>query len=314
MKPELEKQLLRRLARVSAARGLWSLVWSYSLILGALALYVLRPNALTFAVAFVIVGTRQHALAILMHEAAHFLLLPNRNWNDRVSDWLCAAPLMLSTAAYRQIHFAHHKHTWTEQDPDLLLASRFPVTKRSLLRKVSRDLLGIVGLKRQIGLARAFGGLSLTGKGLEGKRLATVGATLLKNQYRFLVFNGVVCVALTALGRPEAYVLLWLLPSLTLFSLMLRLRSIAEHAAIDDPNDELKHTRTTLAPAWVRFFVAPHNVGYHLEHHLYQFVPQYHLPTLHRALFASGALDGAEVSHGYRSVWRKATSAQQDTP
>ncbi len=310
----LPKETLRELSKVSAIRGLASVGLSLGLIAGALTFYVLAPGPLSFLVAFVVVGTRQHALAILMHEAAHYLLLPNRKWNDRVSDWLCAAPLMLTTAAYRSIHFAHHKHTWTDQDPDLPLANRFPVTKRSMLRKVLRDLSGSVGLKRHVGLARAFGGLSVKGSGLEGKSVWAFTKTLLSNQYRYVLMNLILLSVFAAVGRVEAYFLLWLLPSLTLFSLMLRLRSIAEHAAIDDPEDELRNTRTTLSPLWARALIAPHNVGYHLEHHLYQFVPQYRLPALHRALKEQGELDGAEISDGYLAVWKKATSATRDTP
>jgi fatty acid desaturase len=44
-----------------------------------------------------------------------------------------------------------------------------------------------------------------------------------------------------------------------------------------------------------RFFLFPHHVGYHIEHHLYPAVPHYHLPALHAALMAHGILEGAEV-------------------
>ena len=72
---------------------------------------------------------RHLALAILMHEAAHGLLLRNKPWNDRIGQWLTAYPTMADTLLYRRAHFQHHKHTWTEQDPDLGLATALPVSR-----------------------------------------------------------------------------------------------------------------------------------------------------------------------------------------
>jgi fatty acid desaturase len=44
-----------------------------------------------------------------------------------------------------------------------------------------------------------------------------------------------------------------------------------------------------------RFFLLPHHVNYHLEHHLCVAVPHYRLPALHQLLQEKGALEGAEV-------------------
>ncbi len=48
-----------------------------------------------------------------------------------------------------------------------------------------------------------------------------------------------------------------------------------------------------------QFFLNPHHVGYHLEHHLYPGVPHYHLPGLHAALAATGRFGGALVERRY---------------
>jgi fatty acid desaturase len=111
-------------------------------------------------------------------------------------------------------------------------------------------------------------------------------------------------------GIPEAYLLVWWLPALTGYQVVLRLRSIAEHACVPDPSDPLRRTRTTLAPAWLRFFLAPHHVNYHLEHHLFMTVPHYNLPRAHRLLRELGVLDRAEVAPSYARVLRVATNAQ----
>jgi fatty acid desaturase len=87
-----------------------------------------------------------------------------------------------------------------------------------------------------------------------------------------------------------------------------RIRSIAEHALVPDPNDPLNDTRTTLASWWERLFIAPNCVNYHLEHHLLMTVPHYRLPEMHALLRERGVLDRACVVQGYLGVLRNAAS------
>ena len=88
-----------------------------------------------------------------------------------------------------------------------------------------------------------------------------------------------------------------------------RLRQIGEHAAVPngqslDPRD---HTRTILTQWWERLLIAPHQIGYHLEHHLLPSVPIYRLPTLHKMLVDNGYLASDLVITGYPSLIRRVT-------
>jgi len=306
--PLLCREDLRSLGRLSPLRGLGSLAWTWGWIAACLAAYVAWPGPLTFAAGWVVVSGRHLALAILMHEGAHRLLLRDRRWNDVVARWLTAYPIMLSLDAYRAVHLQHHKATWTDADPDIDLARPFPITRRSLLRKILRDLGGRTGYQRYRVIARLSAGLPPHGRGLGGVPLGRALLGFARVQKGFLLTNAAILAAVTAAGRPEAFLLLWWLPALTGYSLVLRLRSIAEHAVVSDPADPLRQTRTTLAPGWVRFLVAPHHVGYHLEHHLFMFVPHYNLPRAHRLLGAAGVLARAEIARGYGEVLARATS------
>ncbi len=308
----IEKEKLKELGRVQSWRGLAAIAWSWGWIAASMALYCWRPSVLTFAVGWLVVSGRHLGIAILMHEGAHRLLLKSSKYNDIVGRWLTAYPLMLSMDVYRQIHVQHHKNTWTDADPDRSLATPFPITKRSMWRKVFRDLSGRTGYRRYVMIARLSAGLSPKGNGLGGVPLHTVAATFVKNQKGFLITNGVMLGALTAAGHPEAFFLLWWLPALTGYSFVMRLRSIAEHAVVGDTEDELRQTRTTLAPFWLRFLIAPHHVNYHLEHHLYMYVPHYNLPKVHRLLGEAGVLDRAEVATSYWQVLKLATSKSKE--
>ncbi len=59
-----------------------------------------------------------------------------------------------------------------------------------------------------------------------------------------------------------------------------------------------------------RFFLFPHHVNYHLEHHLYPAVPHYKLPRLHRLLMAKNALLDAEV-RDLAETWTQVFAARR---
>jgi fatty acid desaturase len=122
-----------------------------------------------------------------------------------------------------------------------------------------------------------------------------------------VITNLVLLALLTAAGYPALY-LLWVVAWFTTYSLVMRIRSIAEHAMVPDPGNELKNTRTTIARWWERLLIAPNRVNFHLEHHLLMTVPHYNLPRLHRMLKSRGVLDDACVVTGYRSVLELAAS------
>src|SRR5262249_32282126 len=124
-----------------------------------------------------------------------------------------------------------------------------------------------------------------------------------RNLRGVLVTNLVVLAALTAVRRPELY-LLWVAAWFTTHHLVVRLRSIADHAMIPASNDPLRNTRTTLTRWWERLLIAPNYVNYHLEHHLVMTVPHYNLPRMHRLLREREVLSSACVEHGYFRVLR----------
>ena len=79
------------------------------------------------------------------------------------------------------------------------------------------------------------------------------------------------------------FLVLWIVPSLTVLGAIFRIRSIAEHLVTEN-TCELNASRTVYPTLLERLLLAPCNVNYHLEHHLFPSVPFYNLPALHRAL------------------------------
>jgi fatty acid desaturase len=296
----LSRDDVRALLELRDWKSWLSIVANLGLVAAAFALVAWWPNPLTVVVALFVIGARQLGLAILMHEAAHRTLLRNRRLNDWVGNWLCAYPVWSDLRPYRPYHLEHHAKTWTADDPDLGLANPFPISRASLRRKIWRDLSGQTGWKRfRATLARDLG----RSRG-RVRRNFDAGIEAL---HGVVVTNAMLLAILTLAGFPALY-LLWVGAWLTTYSLVMRIRSIAEHAMIPDPSSELNNTRTTLARWWERLLIAPNYVNFHLEHHLLMAVPHYNLPRMHRLLRDRGVLADACVARGYRDVLALAAS------
>ena len=282
-------------------RGLAMVAHAWFTIIAAVALVAVWPNPLTYIVAVALIGSRQLGLAILMHDGAHGALHPNEQTNLRLSQWFCAYPILAETRAYRRYHLKHHAHTQTEQDPDIILSAPFPITTASYKRKFWRDISGQTGYEqRKAQLLNALGPATapLTA------RLQSLWSSLGPQ----LITNAVICAVLTLTVGWWAYPLLWVVPNLTWNMVVTRVRNIAEHAVISDSTDPLRNTRTTIANRLERLFLAPYYVNYHLEHHMFFYVPAYNLPKIHTWLMTGRHRDRLEVERGYWGVLQKATA------
>ena len=294
---------IRELVRPHDWRSWLTLALDWGLIAGAMALAASWTNPLTIVFAIAIIGTRQLGLAVIMHEAAHRSFFSNPRTNDGAVSWLACYPIWSDLLGYRRYHLRHHAKTWTDDDPDLALATPFPITRASFWRKVGRDLSGRTGLK----FLRFAAGRD---RGTAGSWRARLRRGLGTPCFRgMLITNTALLAVVTLAGSPWLY-LLWVGAYLTWNPLVTRIRSIAEHSMPRDRNDELLQTRTTIARPWERLLIAPNRVNYHLEHHLLMTVPHYTLPRMHRMLRERGVLDRALVCRGYAGVLRAAASAE----
>jgi fatty acid desaturase len=292
----IRPERLKEFYRLKARRALFAVAATWTLIASSLAIAIWSRNPIVWLVAAVIVGRSQHALAVLMHDAAHFRLLEDRRLNDFVGQWLCALPIASNLYAYRNVHLRHHKFLLTDHDPDLSLSRGYPVTWQSFKRKIFRDATGVSSL-----VMRGYLTVERTGSRLSiGNLFRRLSAPVIARR----VLAACVIGAIFYAGYGWAFICLWLIPLLTVYQVILRLRGILEHANVD-ADDGLRNARTIVSSNPVaKFMLNPHHVGYHLEHHLYPAVPHYHLPELHRALKADGRFDTALVETSYLQALR----------
>jgi fatty acid desaturase len=283
------------LRRIADGRNVLTVIGVYLQSFGVIALAVWLHNPFAWVAAFFLMGRAFALYAILGHEAAHRLLFTNKRVNDWVGRWLLGYPAFVSTDLYRRGHMAHHKDEFGPNEPDLNLYNGYPITRDSLRRKLTRDLFGSSGWKNLKGLLR---GLRNPVAKVHARRIVGVQLVLL--------------ALFTLAGRPELYLFLWLLPWLTVWRLINRLRSIAEHGGMTRSDDRRLTTHHVHQSWMARFWMVPYNTGWHLAHHVDIGVPFRKLPALHEELVASGWVVPALEHPSYLSLWRKLASRRSD--
>jgi fatty acid desaturase len=292
----------RALITRSRWRGLWLVAHCWGVIGLAMVAGALWP--VTIPLGVLVVGARQLGLFILMHDAAHGLLHPNRRVNDTVARWFCSSSLH----DYRPYHLQHHRYVQQAEDPDLPLSAPFPISRVSLRRKLLRDLSGQTFFKQRLGpLLQRTRTLASPAAGVvapQGPR----SQELVRGQ-RFLIGNALGWAVFALAGHGGLWLVLWLLPMASWLPLISRVRNIAEHALVgQDQADPLRQARTTQAGWAARALLAPYWVNFHAEHHLFTQLPCWQLPRAHALLRRQGTTARMEVQPGYAAVLALATT------
>lgn len=193
-------------------------------------------------VSILVVGTRQHALAILAHDASHFVV---PNWAGR----LCFYALGVDLHRYRTFHFKHHLYVGTPLDPELKL--RTPAWDVFSWKYVAKDALGLS-----------------TVESVEIWLLA--GGNAAKLVSASVVMTGVEVVVRWLIDTTLTpwFWLVWLVAFSTSFMVCFRQRAINDHGAAYDPCMLLK------------LIMLPHRSWLHQEHHDKPGTPFYKLESV----------------------------------
>ncbi len=294
----ISKTHLRDLAQRSDLWGAWLTLHVWLTVFGAMAMFIIWPNVITFVLAFFLIGSRQHGMSILMHDAAHGVLFKTKAANEFVGKYLLGAPYGGDLEGYRKYHLKHHRFTQSEDDPDLPLSKKYPVSKTSLRRKLMRDATGQTFLRIRLARLRMKDGQQLDIEGADAFQKTS--------PWPYLITNTILFAGLAAIGYWWVYIALWLLPLWTWFFVVLRLRNITEHAVTTYDDNPLTHARTTYTNLLEKIFLGPYWVNYHVEHHAYMFVPCYRLKALHKAMAEHHG--DMEIKTGYLSVMKLAST------
>jgi fatty acid desaturase len=256
---------VRELSATNGLRVIGLLALDYLVILVVVALCVHFKSYFAYAIALPVLGGRYVALGIAMHDAVHYRLFKNRRVNDFVGSVLVGAPILMSMRDYRAVHLDHHRYLGSDRDPELPMRKAFasPRDRRAL---VVFSLLGIAGVSFMATMNRAW------------RRWASLAV---------LPAVAVLDWAVPSVGRPLIFC--WLVPIFVWAHGANILRAYWEHFPVVSQAplsaEERAYTARNVIVSWVKHhLVMPHNIGYHLDHHLFPSVPMFRLPDLHRAL------------------------------
>jgi fatty acid desaturase len=281
--PEIRAEL----REIADLRNVGTVIATWAQALGTIGLAVWIGHPLAYVAAFLLMGPAFARFAILGHEAAHKLLFTNKVWNDRIGRWVVSYPAFVPLDAYRRGHFAHHKDEFGPAEPDMNLYNGYPITRDSFRRKLWRDARGTSGWKNLKGLLYAF-------KSEQARPVAI----------RIALMQLPLIAAAVAVGRWWLYPLLWLAPWMTVWRVINRLRSIAEHGGMERSKDRRRTTHHVRQTWLARFWMVPLNTGWHLAHHVDMGTPFRNLPKLHAELEQAGWVTPDFTYPSYRALWR----------
>jgi fatty acid desaturase len=293
---------LRELSHIDRGRALLAVLVDWLIIIAAIAIAVLVDHLLVTALAVLVIGARQHALTVITHDAAHFRFLNNHHLNDWLGDLLAAWPVFISVRLFRIPHGPHHRFIGEDGDGNRR-AWRTHTADGQLRREWTypKSRLGLIAtlLRR----AALLTGVFWIVRGLIAPFVLRRPAVELLARTAYYVLA---VVALTMVDLWPEFLTLWILPHCTWHMAAQYTRLICEHSGRIGAQPGFELTRSTTPGALGRFFVLPHNIGYHLEHHWYPSVPWYNLPQLREALREDPEfLAHANIQHSVRASLRQ---------
>lgn len=305
---------LKRLSQLAPLRTLGALIGDWAVIIAVIAVCEWTGSWIAWILAVFVIAGRMHALSGLIHDFAHYRFIADKRTSDWISDLFLAWPLLATIEGYRRNHLAHHRYANTGKDPDwvIKLGRReftFPQEMRFAVFNLAGYFIGVSSLRD----------MRLALKRLQADDPFSRGYKLIR-----LAYYALIIVAVSMAGVWAEFAAYWLVPYFTVFFFLLYIRSVAEHfGETMDYATEFSGTRTVIPYFWERWIFCPHNLNYHLEHHLYPSVPYYRLPELSAALMRNaGFADTAHMTRGYvtglvRELWldgwRRKTAAGEQT-
>jgi fatty acid desaturase len=202
----------------------------------------------------------QRAMSEWLHEGAHWNLVANRRWNDRLTNGLAGFWFALPVRVYRAIHFAHHgKYDFfVPEDPDTAFLT--VDSRRAFWLAVLRDVSGLTILRQ----VRRFEASDLV-PGVELRaRVVTIAVHL-----------GILALCFET-GRLDA-ALLYYGTLATLYPLLNRLRTYGQHVTLAQSGRSIfagSRTSRTIDAGFIdRILHTSPRLMWHHEHHLYPNLP-----------------------------------------
>lgn len=262
----------------------------------AVSVWLVTVSPWVYPVSVVLIGSRQRALATLLHESAHGTLARNRSLNRLLGSIFSGWLIFQTWHRYRQTHVIdHHRYLGEEPgDPDV----RHYVSQGlydPAVSPFSRNAAILPFAARFLGMQVRF---------LVRDRLMPGGGQAVRRAARieyvgFLLFWALALTGLWYGGMLDDFLLLWLVPYLTTFQVFNWLIEVAEHFPLTRLTDtELEMSRNRYGGFVERFLTGMHAESWHLVHHLRPAIPHWNLRRAHDILMQDPAYAAVNRDRG----------------
>lgn len=272
--PSIKEQLIE-LRKLDNWHCIVAVLYDYFVIAISIALSFISPWF--YPITLLLIGSRQRALATVLHEAVHCCIAKSRKLNHFVGTFLSGYLIFQEYNTYRDTHVKQH-HAYLG-DP-----SKDPDYHYHLSEQIYMPRSGKAFLKRYI---------------LKPALLIKTGSYfwyMLKNRMKpskkylnsFLVMYTYWAVILGAsyfFNILHYVVLFWLIPIVTTSAIIGWFNELSEHyPLVGKYNTDIHMTRNRFSHWLEHFIFNTHEENYHLIHHLYATIPFWNLKKAHEVL------------------------------
>lgn len=256
--------------------------WTYDVAVIAFAIYLYSRSVYWLPISAILIGSRQRALATLLHESSHLTLCRNRVLNFVLGSVLAGWLVFQIFTRYRKSHVkAHHPHLGDENlDPD----ARNYVEQR-LFEKDHHAFVRRHLIPQLLGLRIPENLKYLVMNRLLPHQISNMSSKELWELAAFIAYWLLLLGVLAYTDMLFTFVVLWLLPYLTTFQAINWIIEVAEHFPLIRLFDcEIEMTRNRHGSAIENFFTGIHGEGWHLVHHLRPGIPFWNLRRAHEVM------------------------------
>ena len=226
-----------------------------------------------YPLAVIIIGSRQRALATVLHEASHYTAAKNFYLNMLMGTFFSGYLIFQTLGSYRQSHvYKHHsRFGHNEKDPDY----KYSIVEGLYNDDLTADIFFKKYILAPIFLKKAPSYL----KSLLLRRLFNKEYKL-ESFIMLLWWSFIISLSVWS-GFFHLIILFWLIPYLTSFQVVGWFIELAEHFPLMRNDVTLYMSRNRHSYGIEKFLTSMHNENYHLIHHLTPTIPFWNMKKAH---------------------------------
>ncbi|CAM5539877.1 guanitoxin biosynthesis L-arginine gamma (S) hydroxylase [Alcaligenes phenolicus] len=270
---------IKKLYKLDNYHSIFALFSNYFFVV--LSVFLAEKWFFLAPLSILVIGSRQRALATLLHESSHLVLAKNRILNRAIGTFFSGCLVFQTWDSYKKSHVLDHhiflgnKH----RDPDYSY-----YISSGVYNKHTRLGFYLNFFIKPIFQINFFENLRYL-----------IGHRLLKNLSGFDLFS--MLLSLFVFGAIGTYfvgwyffLLYWLLPYLTVFQTISWFIETAEHyPLVGKAEVDLYASRNRFGNVVENFFTGIHNERFHLVHHLFPAIPFWNMRKAHSILLRDGS-------------------------